>query len=40
MKGMRNWIAHGYFDVDLKVVWETVAASLPELLTKLSLADR
>ena len=40
MKGMRNRIAHGYFDVDLEVVWETVAASLPELLTKLSVADR
>ena len=24
MKGMRNRIAHGYFDIDLDVVWETV----------------
>jgi uncharacterized protein with HEPN domain len=36
MKGMRNRIAHGYFDVDLDIVWETVATSLPELLNKLS----
>jgi uncharacterized protein with HEPN domain len=24
MKGMRNRIAHGYFDINLDVVWETV----------------
>jgi uncharacterized protein with HEPN domain len=40
MKGMRNRIAHGYFDVDLDVVWETVAVSLPDLLNKLPAADR
>jgi uncharacterized protein with HEPN domain len=31
MKGMRNRIAHGYFDIDLDVVWETVLTALPEL---------
>lgn len=36
MKGMRNRIAHGYFDVDLEIVWETVGTSLPELLRQLS----
>lgn len=35
MKGMRNRIAHGYFDIDLDIVWETVMASLPALLTKM-----
>lgn len=35
MKGMRNRIAHGYFDINLEVVWETVRAALPELLTQL-----
>ena len=35
MKGMRNRIAHGYFDVDLEIVWETVGASLPKLLSQL-----
>lgn len=40
MKGMRNRIAHGYFDIDLNVVWETVQTALPELLKRLrSLRD-
>lgn len=32
MRGMRNRIAHGYFDINLDVVWETVASAIPELL--------
>nr|WP_316638696.1 DUF86 domain-containing protein [uncultured Roseateles sp.] len=32
MKGMRNRIAHGYFDINLDVVWETTQTALPELL--------
>ena len=36
MRGMRNRIAHGYFDINLDVVWETVHAALPELLKQLS----
>ena len=32
MRGMRNRMAHGYFDIDLDVVWETVQTSLPSLL--------
>jgi uncharacterized protein with HEPN domain len=35
MRGMRNRIAHGYFDINLDVVWETVRTALPELLTQL-----
>lgn len=35
MKGMRNRIAHGYFDINLAVVWETVQTALPELLSNL-----
>ena len=35
MRGMRNRIAHGYFDINLDVVWETVQVALPELLTVL-----
>ena len=31
MRGMRNRIAHGYFDVDLDVVWDTVQTALPDL---------
>ena len=36
MRGMRNRMAHGYFDIDLDVVWETVQASLPPLLKQLA----
>lgn len=28
---MRNRIAHGYFEVDFGVVWDTVQNALPEL---------
>jgi uncharacterized protein with HEPN domain len=35
MRGMRNRIAHGYFDINLEVVWETVQAALPELLKQM-----
>ena len=36
MRGMRNRIAHGYFDINLDVVWDTVQSALPELLKHLS----
>lgn len=29
IRGMRNRIAHGYFDIDLHVVWTTVQTELP-----------
>lgn len=35
MVGMRNRIAHGYFEIDLDVVWQTVETSLPNLLESL-----
>lgn len=35
MKGMRNRVAHGYFDIDLDMVWETVQTALPQLLERL-----
>jgi len=35
MRGMRNRMAHGYFDIDLDVVWETAQEWLPELLKQL-----
>jgi len=35
MRGMRNRIAHGYFDTNLDVVWDTVKTALPELLGQL-----
>ena len=36
MRGMRNRIAHGYFDINLDVVWDTVQAEVPGLLKQLS----
>jgi len=35
MRGMRNRMAHGYFDINLDVVWETIQVSLPELEVRL-----
>jgi uncharacterized protein with HEPN domain len=35
MRGMRNRIAHGYFDIDLNVVWDTLQTSLPTLKIQL-----
>lgn len=32
MRGMRNRVAHGYFEIDLDVVWDTVQQALPGLL--------
>lgn len=37
MRGMRNRIAHGYFEINLEVVWETVKTALPELIAQLPL---
>ena len=36
MRGMRNRIAHGYFDINLEVVWDTVQTALPELKKQLA----
>ena len=36
MRGMRNRIAHGYFDINLEVVWDTVQTALPELKSQLA----
>ncbi len=40
MRGMRNRIAHGYFDINLDVVWNTVQTALPELLQQLPAVRR
>jgi uncharacterized protein with HEPN domain len=37
---MRNRIAHGYFDINLDVVWDTVQTALPELLKRLPAVRR
>ena len=36
MRGMRNRIAHGYFEINHEVVWETVKTALPTLIEQLS----
>lgn len=35
MRGMRNRIAHGYFDIDFRIVWDTVRADIPDLLQRI-----
>lgn len=35
MKGMRHRIAHGYFEINLDTVWETVQTALPGLIKSL-----
>lgn len=41
MRGMRNWLAHGYFDIDLDVIWDTLQHDLPALERQLkALLDR
>ncbi|MBA2083586.1 hypothetical protein B1J97_17600 [Aeromonas veronii] len=35
MRNMRNRMAHGYFDINLDIVWDTVQELLPELLKQL-----
>lgn len=36
IRNMRNRMAHGYFDINLDIVWDTVQEWLPELLKQLS----
>ena len=36
MRNMRNRMAHGYFEINLDVVWETVEEWLPALMEQLS----
>lgn len=35
MKGMRNRMAHGYFELNMEIVWETLQTAIPDLATKL-----
>jgi uncharacterized protein with HEPN domain len=37
MRAMRNRIAHGYFEIDLELVWDTVQTALPALLAQLKV---
>lgn len=31
MRGMRNRLAHGYFDINMEIVWQTLQRDLPGL---------
>jgi uncharacterized protein with HEPN domain len=35
MIGMRNFIAHGYFKIDPKIIWDSIHKDLPPLLDKI-----
>ncbi len=35
MRAMRNRFAHGYFDISLSVVWDTVQNVVPDLLMQI-----
>jgi len=37
MRGLRNRLAHGYFDINYELVWNTTQTDLPELLAKLAV---
>ena len=37
MRGMRDRIAHGYFDIDLDKVWATAKDDVPDVLHRLDL---
>ncbi len=38
--GMRNRLIHGYYDIDLDRVWDTVTENLPPLIALLEKAVR
>jgi uncharacterized protein with HEPN domain len=33
--GMRNRLIHGYYDIDLDIVWRTIEEDIPPLVTEL-----
>lgn len=35
IRGMRNRLAHAYFDIDLEIIWRTVQENLPQLVAGL-----
>jgi uncharacterized protein with HEPN domain len=37
IRGMRNKVAHEYFGVDVKVLWQTIREDLPTLLAMLRM---
>lgn len=39
IRGMRNRVIHGYFQIDLNTVWVTVTDALPLLLEQIKIAQ-
>lgn len=37
MVGLRNRIAHGYYDLDFQIIWQTVITDVAELCRRLEL---
>ena len=35
--GMRNRLIHGYFDINLAIVWKTATEDIPPLIEKINL---
>ena len=38
MVGLRNKVTHGYFDIDLDVIWNVVEYDVPELRSQIATA--
>lgn len=36
IRGMRNFVVHDYYEVELPVIWETVRKSIPSLISELN----
>ena len=32
IRGMRNWLAHAYAEIDEEIIWETAVNDIPKLL--------
>ena len=37
MRGMRNRIAHGYFEMNMEIVWETIQQSIPKIIEQIPI---
>ncbi|AVL70753.1 MULTISPECIES: DUF86 domain-containing protein [Oligella] len=37
MRGMRNRIAHGYFEMNMEIVWETIQQSIPKIIEQIPM---
>lgn len=36
MRGIRNRMAHGYFELNMDIIWDTVTSYLEDLCSKIS----